>query len=333
MADDSSSTSLAPSQDVLASSHHDDHVGTALDESPPQHQPGRRRRRRRNKNPGLAKKLEFFRDLHNSMEFLIFAELSALYYMECNLVLLLARFAFHFSTLSLKERAGLSYDPQNRVSYWLIMAANAFCFTWHWLQSLPQGPDFHRGYQHGGILIDFIGQKPPTSRVYYLLADLVIFVLQMLMVTISSEYFILRSRLKPPHQQPIVISNARQPEVAAAIANHMGRDLDAEERGLPPGRVMFVDEGDSIEMGPLSRRSRNHEEGGGQEDQGGPSRRSGNSHSADVMNSGNGILGEFNVFQSIRSAPSDFKSVAAHSLQSIGYEATLAALTAQRQAS
>lgn len=42
----------------------------------------RRRKSRRRRNPGLAKKLEFVTHLLRSLDTLVFAELSALYYME-----------------------------------------------------------------------------------------------------------------------------------------------------------------------------------------------------------------------------------------------------------
>ena len=46
------------------------------------HRRSRPQRRRRKRDPGLLKKLHYITDLLNSLDLLVFAELSSLYYME-----------------------------------------------------------------------------------------------------------------------------------------------------------------------------------------------------------------------------------------------------------
>lgn len=197
----------------------------------------------------------------------------------------------------------------------------------HLLGSLPEGPEHHRGYQHGGIIIDFVGQKPPTWRMYYILADLAIVCIQCLMLTIHTE----RERLR------VVLKTFRPlfPELAQEMpTGRTLQDLDAEEQGvLRDTATTTVDETDAIEMRPLRWRPRIPGEAGGRGDEAEGSRRSSQTHLLDVMRSGNAVIGEYNVVRSMRTAAFDFERTAAHSLRSIGYEARLAALQAQRQAS
>lgn len=99
MNDAPSSSSSAPPLDARID-HATNAVRDALREASPQdnnagpaqpsrsragsHINGRRRKRRSRKkrNPGLVKKLEFVTHLLKSLDTLVFAELSALYYME-----------------------------------------------------------------------------------------------------------------------------------------------------------------------------------------------------------------------------------------------------------
>ena len=92
MSDDPSPSSAAPVEDPVP--HHGDEASRAsAAEQLPESQQGRprsntnRRRRRKKKsskkrNPGLVKKLQFLTHLLKTLDLVVFAELSSLYYME-----------------------------------------------------------------------------------------------------------------------------------------------------------------------------------------------------------------------------------------------------------
>jgi hypothetical protein len=183
---------------------------------------------------------------------------------------------------------------------------------------------------HGGLVIDFIGQKPPTSRVYYVLADVMILAVQCLMLTVHTERERLRVILKT--FRPMV------PDVAQEMAPTI-EDLDAEERGVSRDMAgsLPVDEEDGIELQPLNRVSTN-EEGNSTSGESEPSAREQSvdeptrSHLSDVLSSGNAIIGEYHVLHSLHNAALNIERTAAYSLRTISYGATMASIEARRRA-
>lgn len=230
--------------------------------------------------------------------------------------------------LSPKDETFPFLMPAGRMHVVLVIVPNLWCMLVHFLASLPQGPEYHREYQHGGLIIDFIGQKPPKYRLYYMLADLVLLVLQCLMLTIHTEREKLRLSLKT--FRPIAPDPAAELSLTRTL-----EDLDAEEQAVQsgPGVEGENEEGD-MELRPLrsatgdteaSRPDEYESLGNNSGDE--PSR----SHLSDVLNSGNAVLGDYHVINAFRLAWSDVERNTATSLQTIGYRATLAALEAQRR--
>lgn len=68
-----------------------------------------------------------------------------------------------------------------------VVGVNLFCLILHLYLSRPAAGEATRGYLHGGLMIDFIGQKGPTSKLKLGLLDLFISVLQMIMVALLGE--------------------------------------------------------------------------------------------------------------------------------------------------
>lgn len=220
--------------------------------------------------------------------------------------------------------------PASPLHVCLVLIPNIICILLHIFVSLPVGPDFHRGYMHGGLVIDFIGQKPPTSRVYYVLADVMILAVQCFMLTVHTERERLRVILKT--FRPMV------PDVAQELAPTI-EDLDAEERGVSRDMSgsLPVDEEEGIELQPLHRVSTN-EEGNSTSGESEPSARErsvdepSRSHLSDVLSSGNAIIGEYHVLHSLRNAALNIERTAAYSLRTISYGATMASIEARRRA-
>lgn len=139
------------------------------------------------------------------------------------------------------------------------------------------------------------------------------------------------------------------PEIAEELeaAVRSIQDLDAEERGVllhaqnstaaAAAAAASVDDGGGVEM-----RERNgfHQAGEASEQTGeaetllreSTSEGSSRAQLADIMNSGNAVVGEYYIVQSVLSAAGDLERSAAHSLRSISYGATLATLQARRRA-
>ncbi|ETS86601.1 hypothetical protein PFICI_00429 [Pestalotiopsis fici W106-1] len=282
--------------------------------------PRRRPKLSKKEKAGMAKKLAFLIHLLTSLDLLIYAELCVLYYMDCSFFRLLIRWIPHWLFLSVKLE--IAIIPYFNYPIGAIIGPNVFCMFLHLVTSLPQASEISRGYLHGGVLVDFVGQKAPTSKFSLLLVDLVVLCLQCLMLSVNLEKDRIKKILNPP----------RQPEgsagTAAAAATNPNQDHDHEERGvLREGPN--IDELDGIEMQTfgsdgaettsLLRQRDSNQEG-----------------LRDILASGNAILADFHVRTALRRAWTDrgntSEAAAAYTLQNVSYNATLAALAAQRRA-
>jgi hypothetical protein len=69
-----------------------------------------------------------------------------------------------------------------------IFGANLFSALIHLLRSNPSAGEATRGYLHGGLILDFVGQLGPIPKLRLLLLDLAILLFQLLLVrTIASK--------------------------------------------------------------------------------------------------------------------------------------------------
>lgn len=236
----------------------------------------------------------------------------------------LLRCAGQYIYLSPKDEAFPFIMPASRMHVLLVVIPNIICMFLHLFTALPVGSEYHRGYQHGGLIIDFIGQKPSRSRIYYLLADLFIMALQCFMLTVHTERERLRIALKT--FRPAL------PEMVQQFTNNRTiEDLDAEERGIPREQSgLAVNDNEDVEMQPLNPNGEvsgdtevNSREASGDE--------APRTHLSDIMNSGNAVLGDYHILHTLRRAAIDLERTAAHSLRTIGYTTTLAAITARRR--
>lgn len=314
----------------------------------------RRRKGRKRRSPGLRKKLEFVTHLLKGLDSLVFAELSALYYMEyarprpglppltltlpltrenprCSMFRLIIRAMSQLMYLSPKAETFPFLMPASRIHVVLVVVPNLWCILSHLLFALPQGRDYHRGYLHGSIIIDFIGQKPPTHRVFYILADIFLLFLQCLMLAIHTEREKLRLSLRT--FRPLVADAALEAATSRTL-----EDLDAEERGVGgPGspHPELDEQEDGMELQSLTRSSSSNDrtDGAALETTARPDLGDDTSRSrlSDILTSGNAILGEYHIIHCMRVAATELERTTAQSLQSIGYRATLAALNARRQ--
>lgn len=114
--------------------------------------------------------------------------------------------------------------PQNRPYVGAIFGTNILCLLLHIWLAAPSAGEATRGYLHGGLAMDFIGQKGPSSKLHLILLDLLIASLQV----VHLAAHIVRQRLKDTS------APARAAGAAAATQAPTtgGQNLDAEERGL-----------------------------------------------------------------------------------------------------
>ncbi|OTB18359.1 hypothetical protein K445DRAFT_315173 [Daldinia sp. EC12] len=280
---------------------------------------------------GLTKKLQFMMHLSIGLDTVVYAELCALYYMDCSFFRLMIRWVSQALFISPKAEDSILIIPNYHVS--AIVGPNFICILLHLLTSLPQAGEASRGYLHGGILFDFVGQKAPSSKFTLLLLDILILGLQCFMLTVNIEKERVRKVVKPRRQ----IDSPGT--IAEETTTTTGQDHDAEERGVLRD-APIVDETNDVEMQSLGGRNGNGN-GRNAEERVGLLRQTSTSANdleslADTLRSGNAILANFNIRQSLRNAwhtrANSPESAAAYAIQNVGYNATLAALAAQRRA-
>jgi len=102
------------------------------------------------------------------------------------------------------------------------------------------GTEATRGYLHGGLAMDFIGQKGPASRITLVMFDLLVMALQFVHLTAH----ITRKRLKDG------AAPAATPPAQQLPAPSTGQDLDSEERGVRHSTEL--EQQDDIEMQTLN---------------------------------------------------------------------------------
>lgn len=218
-----------------------------------------------------------------------------------------------------------------------VSVPNLLCIFLHLVSPLPEAAETARGYLHGGVMVDFVGQKPPSSRFSLILLDLVVLALQCFMITVNIDKERIRKTVGSPQ------SNASS-GVFVGSSSVVGQDYDAEERGVLRD-APIADDTNYIELRPLRNPedriiAENGQSIGGDENsqsEGGATRRSSQLEGlADLLRSGNAILADFHVPQSLRTAwhsrQNTAEHAAAYALQNVGYSATRAALAAQRRA-
>lgn len=250
--------------------------------------------------------------------------------------------------------------PPPRPQMYTVFGSNIICMLVHLVFALPEASETMRGYLHGGVIIDFIGQKAPTSRFSLLLLDCVILTLQCVMCAIWME----KDRLKKTETTLKSVSAGRVPKRANAAtqaapsvgvdilsgAVTSAQDLDSEERGLMRDDPLGVNQTTDIEMQPLMREQGDDSGGtgesgilearyqrilrtaGGSDATEGPSRPS----LLDVLLSGNALLANLHVPHAIRTLVEDNASdpsgyAAGYPLQLTGYGTRIAQLAAESQ--
>ncbi|CAI7677762.1 unnamed protein product [Penicillium pancosmium] len=175
-----------------------------------------------------AAKVAFIDRLLRDLDILIYCQLSALYYMDCSLILFALRAIVELILFSPKAPP---FDPtRNHPFVGAIIASNLFCMIFHALVINPQAGEETRGYLHGGLFIDFIGQTPvPVLRL--LSFDILIFLIDFIMLALIIE----RVKTAGPTNTPTTNTEQTTTNPDSNATQPTAQDHDAEERGMMRG--------------------------------------------------------------------------------------------------
>ncbi|PWY70367.1 DUF1746-domain-containing protein [Aspergillus sclerotioniger CBS 115572] len=130
-------------------------------------------------------KVAFIDRLLRDLDILIYCELSALYYMDCSITLFSLRAIIQLIFFTPKSPP---FEPtRNQPFITAILGSNIFCMLFHHFCTRPEASEATRGYLHGGILIDFIGQKAPIPLARLLFLDFLVLGLDLIMLGLIVE--------------------------------------------------------------------------------------------------------------------------------------------------
>jgi len=288
----------------------------------------RREERRAKRRMRHKKRSEFLDDILRNFDILIYCELSVVYYLDCSSFRFLLRALVQFFYLTPKPPI-FPEAPRNRPYVGAILGANIFCLILHIILARPEAGEAVRGYLHGGLLIDFIGQQGPTSKIRLVLLDLLTATLQLLMLST----FIEQQQLKDSSATTTSTASTTPGPALDTGGTSPAQDQDSEERGVLRSDATA----DDIELQPLgAARSHTQSEGrtGGDEDGerdellaepdedsgGGP-----RDDPLDMYSSGEAVVAELHLLDTIRNPRWIFENQTTSSVAaSTGSSATMA---------
>lgn len=281
------------------------------------------------------KKHEFVNNLMNNLDLIIYSELCILYYMDCSFFRLLIRVLSQMVFLSPKPNF-VPPMPQHRPYIGSIFGPNIICILLHIFTARSEAGEAMRGYLHGGIIIDLIGQKGPTSKLHLVLLDILILLLQCFMLTVHVERERLTGILTAFTKGTPVSDQPR----AAVVSTH---DIDAEERGVMGSDEMTEmpretetsgpDSGlafdrrlvmDEVEEEELMERAQLLDEPPPREE---PE----DDHPLDIFFTGTAVVADFHIVDTLKKQWADYGNASASALQTVGFSAEFAATTANRR--
>ena len=195
-----------------------------------------------------------------------------------------------------------------------------------------------RGYLHGGVIVDLIGQTGPTSKVHLILLDLLVLLLQCVMLAATLEKENLSKVLIVLVGSGMMTSSSTfesQPREDIVSA----QDLEAEERGAMRHGITDPDD---VEMGSrntISSTLNTAQEGEARNEEheqllAEPSRREeedNEQNPLDVFYAENARLATFHVIPALRSQLQDYGNASGSALQTVGFSAEFARSAASRR--
>jgi hypothetical protein len=164
-----------------------------------------------------------------------------------------------------------------------VIGTNIICIIFHIFNRAPEAGEATRGYLHGSLLLDFIGQHGPSSKLRLLLLDVLILVLQFMALATIHE------------KNEMDAKKTSGESITATVNETNNQDHDAEERGEIRGTSMGSD-GIELQDLDVSRVGSIMQEPGG-------SSHSTQNHTfsiSDNIASGQAIIGDFFLIDSAR---------------------------------
>ncbi|KAL1612027.1 hypothetical protein SLS60_000250 [Paraconiothyrium brasiliense] len=254
MNDEAESSRAGLRRSSIAASDTEEHDDAIAAIDPEEELAQREQRVKERRLDAKRKRVVFLDHLLRELDTLVFLELITLYHLEytspnllytsstnsysCSFFWFAVRALIHGSMLTPLPDIGLHRQHDEHKPFLpLILFCFAINFLLHLTYPAPSAGEDTRGYLHGGLMIDFIGQQGPTSKWKLAGLDICILLLQLLMVSVHVK----RRQAKKTVAQISAGSSETSAETSAndgetaeqPSENDAAReqDADSEERG------------------------------------------------------------------------------------------------------
>ncbi|KAF2704973.1 DUF1746-domain-containing protein [Pleomassaria siparia CBS 279.74] len=197
------------------------------------------------------KRILFLEHLLRELDTLVFLELITIYHLDCSFFWFLVRTIIHVSLLTPLPDLALAHQHDEHKPLLLIIVSSTITFLLHVFYPAPSAGEDTRGYLHGGLMIDFIGQEGPTGKWKLVGLDICLIVLQLVMVAVHVKRRVLKRNLAKlaggtpatpategetaqREADNTAVETATATVTAAAVSTNAEReqDADSEERGV-----------------------------------------------------------------------------------------------------
>ncbi|KAI5815419.1 hypothetical protein BZA77DRAFT_315689 [Pyronema omphalodes] len=183
-------------------------------------------------NEIVEKRKDFLSHMLRSCDVIVYLNLTYLYFLDNSFLRLLLRGSMHFLFLTPKIIA-VPIPPSQRMPILGLFGVAGLCILQHIWEPAPRAGELTHGYLHGGMIVDFIGQRP-TSKFRLLFMDVFILFLQTCMLSL----LIVKQELAP-------LSSTMDPSSLTSLTGLAGfaagfrndaqprsdEEVEAEERG------------------------------------------------------------------------------------------------------
>ncbi|KAF2110274.1 hypothetical protein BDV96DRAFT_615265 [Lophiotrema nucula] len=247
------------------------------------------------------KRVLYLDHLLRELDGFVYLELITIYYVDCSFFWFAIRSIIHGTLLTpLPDLALARQHEEHKPFMPLILFSFAINFFLHLLYSAPSAGEDTRGYLHGGLMIDFIGQQGPTSKWRLAFLDIAVMAMQLVMVSVYVKRRDLKKKLskmaggssttrstegdtaEPAGEAPAQETNAERDQ-----------DADAEERGMLRRTDTLSDLGaDPDEEDVLLPASSE----------------TGHVDAFDILASGQCLIGDFHVIETLRQEHDDYQT-------------------------
>ncbi|KAF2818725.1 DUF1746-domain-containing protein [Ophiobolus disseminans] len=188
------------------------------------------------------KRIRMLNDLLRELDLVVYMQLITIYHLDCSFFWLAVRAFIHGSLLTpVADPVGERPADEPKPFLPLVLFSFFANFLLHQLYLAPSAGEDTRGYLHGGLMIDFIGQQGPTSKWKLGALDMCILVLQLVMVSVHVKRRELKKKLArisagatATTQADAAASDAADDTAESTANDNAAREQDAdnEERGV-----------------------------------------------------------------------------------------------------